>query len=124
MIGKTFVLTVAEFAAGYQQQLGREIEEAYCARCHDPESTAQQVSNYDNLSVKPHPFSEGDALNKMSDSDVMAIISHGCQSMNMSALMPPYGATLTKPEVQALIAYIRLVAFPPYKPAGVVYAKR
>ncbi len=122
--GKTFVLPVTEFAAGYQQQLGREIEENYCARCHDPESTTQRVSNYDNLAVKPHPFSEGDALNKMSDSDIMAVITHGGQSMNMSALMPPYGATLTKPEIQALIAYIRMVADPPYKPAGVVYAKR
>ena len=122
--GKAFVLTVTEFAAGYQQQLGHELEETYCVRCHDPESTTQRVSNYENLAVKPHPFSEGDALNKMSDSDLRAVISYGGQSMNMAPLMPPYGASLTKPEVQALIAYIRLVADPPYKPAGVVYAKR
>lgn len=121
--GKAFVLTVAEFAAGYQQQLGREIEETYCARCHDPESTTQRVSNYDNLAVKPHPFSEGDTLNKIGDSDLLAVISHGGQSMNMSSLMPPYGSTLSKSELQSLIAYIRLVADPPYKPAGVVYAK-
>jgi hypothetical protein len=122
--GKTFVLNVAEMAAGYQQQLGYEIEENYCARCHDQESTTQRVSNFDNLAVKPHAFSEGDALNKLSDSDLTAIISHGGPSVNLSALMPPYGATLSKPEQQALIAYIRLVADPPYKPAGVVYAKR
>jgi mono/diheme cytochrome c family protein len=122
--GKTFVLNIAELAAGYQQQLGNEIEETNCARCHDPESTTQRVSNFDNLAVKPHPFNEGDVLNKLSDSDLTAIISHGGQSVNESALMPPYGATLSKPEVQALIAYIRLVSDPPYKPAGVVYAKR
>lgn len=122
--GKTFVLNVAELAAGYQQQLGHEIEENYCARCHDQESTTQRVSNFDNLAVKPHAFSEGDALNKLNDSDLTAIIGHGGQSVNLSALMPPYGATLSKSEVQALIAYIRLVSDPPYKPAGVVYAKR
>jgi mono/diheme cytochrome c family protein len=122
--GKEFALNVSEIAAGYQQQLGREVEEAYCARCHDPESTTQRVSNYDNLAVKPHPFNEGDALNKLSDADLAAIIGHGGPSMNLSALMPPYGATLSKPEIQALIAYIRLVADPPYKPTGVVYAKR
>jgi mono/diheme cytochrome c family protein len=122
--GKAVVLNVAELAAGYQQQSGHEIEETYCARCHDPESTTQRVSNFDNLAVKPHPFSEGDALNKLSDSDLTAIISHGGPSVNLSALMPPYGATLSKPEIQALIAYIRLVSDPPYKPAGVVYAKR
>jgi mono/diheme cytochrome c family protein len=122
--GKTFALSVVELAAGYQQQLGRETEETYCARCHDPESTTQRVSNFDNLAVRPHPFSEGDVLNKLSDSDLTGIISHGGPSMNGSALMPPYGATLSKTEIQALIAYIRLVADPPYKPAGVVYAKR
>jgi mono/diheme cytochrome c family protein len=122
--GKEIVLKVSEFCAGYQQQLGYELEEKYCARCHDPESTPQRVSNFDNLSVKPHPFTDGDALKKLSDSDLNAIISHGGQSLNGSALMPPYAPTLSKSEIQALIAYIRLVSEPPYKAAGVVYAKQ
>ena len=121
---KTFSLRITEFAAGYQQQLGREVEENYCARCHDPESTTERVSNSDNLAVKPHPFGDGDSLNKLSDSDLNSIIRHGGQSMNLSALMPPYGATLNKSEVQALITYIRLVSDPPYKPAGVTYTKQ
>jgi mono/diheme cytochrome c family protein len=122
--GKSFALNVTELAAGYQQQVGYQIEETYCARCHDPESTTQRVSNFDNLAVKPHPFSEGDVLNKLSDTDLVAIIGHGGPSVTGSALMPPYGATLSKAEIQSLIAYIRLVADPPYKAAGVVYAKR
>lgn len=122
--GKGFVLNVTELAAGYQQTLGYELDQKYCARCHDPESSPQRVSNYDNLAVKPHPFTEGDALNKLSDSDLNAIIGHGGQSVNGSALMPPYGTTLSKSEMQALIAYIRLISDPPYKAAGVVYAKQ
>jgi mono/diheme cytochrome c family protein len=122
--GKGIVLKVPELCAGYKQQLGYELEEKYCARCHDPESTPQKVSNFDNLAVKPHPFADGDALNKLSDSDLNAIISHGGQSLNGSALMPPYASTLSKAEVQALIAYIRLVSEPPYKAAGVVHAKQ
>lgn len=122
--GKAFTLSVVELAAGYQQQVGIAVTETYCVRCHDPESTTQRVSNYDNLTVKPHAFTEGDALNKLSDADLTAIINHGGTSMNLSAEMPPYGATLTKPEIQAVIAYIRLVSDPPYKAAGVVYAKR
>jgi mono/diheme cytochrome c family protein len=122
--GKAFTLSVVELAAGYQQQVGIAVTETYCVRCHDPESTTQRVSNYDNLTVKPHAFTEGDALNKISDADLASIINHGGQSMNLSAEMPPYGATLTKPEIQAVIAYIRLVSDPPYKAAGVVYAKR
>ncbi len=122
--GKPFTLTVVELAAGYQQRLGFELDQKYCARCHDPESTAQRVSNYDNLAVKPHPFAEGETLNKLSDAELTAIIGHGGPSMNRSALMPPFGATLDKAEAQALISYIRLVSEPPYRLPGVVYARQ
>lgn len=122
--GKQIVLKVDEIAAGYQQQLGHELDEQYCARCHNPESSPERVSNYDNLAVKPHPFTEGETLNKMSDADLAAVISHGGPALNRSALMPPYGSTVSKAEIQALIAYIRLVSDPPYRVAGVVYAKQ
>jgi hypothetical protein len=122
--GKEIALKISELCAGYQQQLGYELEEKYCARCHDPESTPLRVSNFDNLAVKPHPFTDGNVLNKLRDSDLTTIIGHGGQSMNGSALMPPYASTLGKGEIQALIAYIRLVSEPPYEAAGVVYAKQ
>jgi len=122
--GKPLVLKVTELAAGYQQQLGFELDQKFCSRCHDPESTPVRVSNYDNLDVKPHPFTEGDTLNKLSDSDLAVIIGHGGQALNRSVLMPPFGATLSKAEIASLIAYIRLVSEPPYEHAGVVYAKQ
>lgn len=121
--GKTFSVSIPEFAAGYQQEVGDEVNEEYCSRCHDSESTAEQVSNYDNLAVKPHPFADGNVYNKLSDSDLATIIAHGGPAMNRSALMPPYGWTLDKAETQALIAYIRLVSDPPYEAPGIVYAR-
>ena len=121
--GKNFILPVAEYAAGYQQEVGYELNEKYCSRCHDSESTVQQVSNYDNLAVKPHSFANGDTYNKLSDTDLTNIIEHGGPAMNRSALMPPYGWTLSKAEIQAMIAYIRLIADPPYVAPGVVYVK-
>jgi mono/diheme cytochrome c family protein len=117
-------LKIEEIALGYQQKLGSQLDQEYCARCHNPESTPERVSNYDNLEVKPHAFTEGDTLNKMSDADLTAIISHGGPALNKSALMPPYGYTLSKTEIQALIAYIRLVSDPPYQAAGIVYAQK
>jgi mono/diheme cytochrome c family protein len=121
--GKNIELKLEEIALGYQQTLGRELNRQYCSRCHNPESTRERVSNYDNLTTKPHAFSEGDALNKISDADLVAIISHGGPALNQSPEMPPYGYTLSKSDIQALISYIRAVADPPYRSAGVVYAK-
>jgi len=122
--GKTISLKVDETALSYQEQLGAELDQAYCSRCHSSESTTERVSNYDNLATKPHAFTDGETLNKMSDADLMSVIAHGGPSLNKSALMPPYGATLSKPELQALIAYIRLIADPPYRTAGVTYAHK
>ena len=121
---KAVTLKVDEIALGYQEVLGRELNDQYCVRCHNPESTPERVSNYDNLEVKPHPFSEGDTLNRMSDADLLAIISHGGPALNKSALMPPYGYTLSKTDIQALIAYIRTISDPPYHVPGTLYAKQ
>jgi hypothetical protein len=121
---KSVELKIEEIALGYQQEVGFHLDNKYCARCHDPESTPERVSNYDNLEVKPHPFTEGDTLNKMSDAELTAIISHGGPALNKSALMPPYGYTLSKTEIEALIAYIRLISDPPYHASGMVYAQR
>jgi len=78
----------------------------------------------DNLAVKPHPFTEGDTLNKMSDAEVAAIISHGGAALNKSPLMPAWGYTLSKSDIAALISYIRAVAVPPYHAGGLVYDQK
>jgi mono/diheme cytochrome c family protein len=121
---KSVELKIEEIALGYQQQVGYRLDDKYCARCHNPESSAERVSNYDNLAVKPHPFTEGDTLNKMSDAELTAIISHGGPALSKSALMPPYGYTLSKTEIEALISYIRLISDPPYHASGMVYAQK
>ena len=119
---KKIELNLDETALGYQQTLGRHLNDQYCERCHNPESTVERVSNYDNLEVKPHPFTDGDTLNKMSDADLTAIISHGGPALNKSALMPAWGNTLSKSDIQALISYIRTVSDPPSRNAGPVFA--
>lgn len=120
---KKVELKIEEIALGYQQALGRHLNDQYCERCHNPESTVERVSNYDNLEIKPHPFTEGDTLNKMSDADLTAIISHGGPALNKSALMPAWGDTLSKSDILALISYIRAISDPPSRSAGPVYAK-
>ena len=122
--GKELTVQASALAAGYQQQLGYELQKNYCSRCHDPESTPEQVSNYDNLAVKPHSFDQGETFNKLSDADLTAIVSHGGPALNLSALMPAYGSTLSEADIRALVAYIRLVSDPPYQAPGLVYAKR
>jgi len=120
---KKVELRIEEIALGYQQTLGRQLNDQYCERCHNPESTVERVSNFDNLEIKPHPLTDGDTLNKISDADLSAIISHGGPALNKSALMPAWGNTLSKSDIQALTSYIRAITDPPNRNAGPVYAK-
>ena len=117
--GKRVDLRIEEIALGYQERLGQQISSIHCVRCHDPESTPERVSNHDNLTAKPHPFTDGAALNAISNANLAAFIRHGGAALNKSAEMPPYGSRLTKVEIEALAAYIRAVSDPPYRPQGV-----
>jgi hypothetical protein len=120
--GQPVQIRIDEIALGYQEMLGAKLNEKYCIRCHDSESTPERVSNHDNLSAKPHSFTEGIVLNAISDADLVAITSHGGAALNKSAEMPPYGNMLTKSEIAALVVFMRAVADPPYPAQGVFYA--
>jgi mono/diheme cytochrome c family protein len=121
---KPVSLDIVETALAYQQRVGSLLSDKYCVRCHDQESSPERVSNFENLEVKPHLFAEGETLNKMTDADLTAIIQHGGPALNRSALMPPYGNTLSAADVRSLISYIRAVADPPYLPSGTVYSRK
>jgi mono/diheme cytochrome c family protein len=122
--GKTIEVRIAELALGFEENKGRQLSDLYCARCHDPESTPERVSNHDNLIAHPHAFDDGAFLNKISDSDLLALISHGGPGLGKSAEMPPYEHTLNKSDIAALVAYIRAVADPPDQSREAVYAQR
>jgi len=55
-------------------------------------------------------FAEGAFLNAVNEGGLASIIAHGGPPLNKSAEMPPYGATLTKAQIEALIDYTRVVA--------------
>ncbi|MBZ5648168.1 MAG: Ig-like domain-containing protein [Acidobacteriia bacterium] len=122
--GKAVSVNITAVSLGYEQTLGRQLSTQYCTRCHDPESTPERVSNFDNLDPKPHAFTEGETLNKLADTDLTAIIGHGGPALSKSPSMPPYGYTLSSAEIRALVAYIRAVQDPPYRTPGVVYAQK
>jgi len=105
-----------ETALGYEEKLGKEVSEKYCASCHDPESTSERVSNFDNLAPPaPHPFTDGNTLNPMPDGDLIKIIADGGPALGKSPQTPAYRSTLTMAEIKAVVAYLRAVADPPYQ---------
>jgi mono/diheme cytochrome c family protein len=118
--GEMVTVTARAIALGYQEKLGKEVSEKYCTTCHDPESTPERVSNFDNLAPPPpHLFTDGNTLNPMSDADLIKVIAEGGPALGKSPQTPAYRNSLTTAEIKAVVAYLRAVADPPYSGSAV-----
>ncbi|MDD5543565.1 MAG: cytochrome c [Acidobacteriia bacterium] len=103
------------FYLNYQQAQGKRIFYDKCVWCH-ADSTPAGPSNRSNLNPMPALANDGSALNSLSDDYLRNIITLGGSAVSKSAMMPPYGKTLTQDEIQAVIAFMRAIAQPPYQP--------
>jgi mono/diheme cytochrome c family protein len=102
---------------GYQQAQGKRVFYQYCVWCH-ADATPAGPSNRSNLTPVPALLNDGSVLNSQSDAYLENIITLGGSAMGKSAMMPPYGHTLSQNEIRAVIAFTRAMAQPPYQPPG------
>lgn len=102
---------------GYQESQGKRIFYQYCVWCHADASPAGP-SNRSNVTPTPPLMNDGEKLNGESDEFMQNIITLGGSALGKSAMMPPYGKTLTPDEVKAVIAFTRAIAQPPYQKPG------
>ncbi len=99
----------------YQQAQGKRLFYEKCVWCH-ADSTPAGPSNRTNLTPTPPLINDGTVFNSFSDDLLDNVITLGGSAVGKSAIMPPWGRTLSQDEIRALIAYIRVVAQPPYRP--------
>ncbi len=99
----------------YQQSQGKRLFYKTCVWCH-ADSTPAGPSNRNNLTPPPPLLNDGATLNSLSDDFMQNIITLGGSAMGKSAMMAPWGKTLTQDEIRAIIAYARVIAQPPYQP--------
>ena len=102
---------------GYQQAQGKRVFYQYCVWCH-ADATPAGPSNRSNLTPVPALLDDGAALNAVSDEYLENIITLGGSALGKSAMMPPYGRTLSREEIRSVIAFARAIAQPPYQPPG------
>ena len=97
----------------YQQAQGKRIFYQQCVWCH-ADSTPAGPSNRSNLTPVPPLLNDGAALNAASDESLESIVTLGGTAMGKSAMMPPYGRMLSVEEIRSVIAFVRVIAQPPY----------
>ena len=95
----------------FNQDQGRRIFYQHCVWCH-ADSTPAGPSNRSNVTPEPQLLNDSAVLSKESDSTLRGIIAKGGSGVGKSAMMPPYGATLSQDEIDDVIAYIRVISAP------------
>ena len=92
-----------------RQSHGRRVFEQRCATCHGPEGHGDGQNAY-NLQPPPPDFQE--SLAKLAVADRRAVIDGGTAALDRSPLCPPWGRSLLEEEVDALLAYMEVMARP------------
>jgi len=106
------------YPLNYRQEEGRRVFYQQCVWCH-ADATPAGPSNRSNITPDPGLLNDSAVLSKVNDESLHKIIAVGGSGVGKSAMMPPYGATLTDEEIDDVIAYIRVIAAPEaLKPAN------
>ena len=98
----------------YEAGLGKIAFMHYCKTCHG-ESGAGDGFNAFNLDPHPRDLSDPDFQKKKSDAELADAIQRGGAGVGLSALMPPWGHTLSTRQIDELVRYLRTL---PRKPAS------
>lgn len=94
----------------YELRMGRETFRHYCQTCHG-ETGAGDGFNAFNLDPHPRDLSDP-ALQKKTDADLIDTIRRGGAGVGLSALMPPWGRTLSDAQIDEVVLYVRSLRRP------------
>lgn len=97
----------------YTEAQGKRVFYQQCVWCH-ADSTPAGPSNRSNVTPDPPLMNDGKLLNAKTDAALRKVISMGGSAVGESAMMPPYGMTLTQGDISDVVAYMRAIAAPEY----------
>jgi len=94
---------------------GQADYQLFCASCHG-ETGAGDGPVAQALNPKPAHHNDGNYMNPLTDDYIFEVIKFGGGSVGKSTMMAPWGGTLSDQRIRNLVAYIRTLADPPYRP--------
>ena len=97
----------------YEQAQGKRVFYEKCVWCHS-DATPAGPSNRSNLTPQPPLLNDGNVINPLSDSFIRNVVTLGGSAVGKSPMMPSWGQTLKPGQIQAVVAYVRAMAQPPY----------
>jgi mono/diheme cytochrome c family protein len=109
------ILTGAGSSQAQNAAEGKKLYTSYCSTCHGETGKGDGTAAA-SLPAKPADHTNGAVMNQLSDKFLLEIISKGGGAAGKSTFMPSWGGSLNEKQIRDIVAYIRTLAVPPYKP--------
>lgn len=102
---------------------GRQIYLQHCAGCHGGEGRGNGAAGA-GLPIKPADLTDGRLMNPLPDHFLVTLIGEGGMAVGLSPLMPGWRPFLSEREILDVVAYLRTLARPPFRPQEVLPVPR
>ena len=94
----------AQGLAAGDPKRGNEVYQQYCSGCHGPEGRGSRKSGF---MPRPKNLTKKDYTELLPDEYLFGVIAKGGQSVNKSEYMPAFEGTISKDDIDNVIAFIR-----------------
>lgn len=88
---------------------GRLAYNQYCCVCHGVDGDGKGFNAYNlknSFGVQPADFTDSTFMAALTMETIIDVIAKGGKRVNKSQYMPPWGETLTREEIENVVAYI------------------
>lgn len=102
------LLILGGLVLGHSPALGASAKEnfsRFCAQCHGFQGKGDGV-NAPHLDIAPRDLTDADQMARRTDDEIARTIKKGGAPNGLSSLMPPWGNTLSRQEIDDLVGYI------------------
>lgn len=106
--GLAIALAVVFAPAASQAEPVQETYRLYCAQCHGTRGNGQGINQTaGGLAVSPRDHTNAREMSKLTDREIRLAIAEGGDAVQKSELMPAWGKTLSAPDIDDLVLYLR-----------------
>jgi len=84
----------------------------HCAQCHGEKGNGKGPNATADLPVEPRDLTSKTDIPRFTDDQVTKTLTHGGPANELSSIMPPWGNTLSKKEIEDLLAFVRTLGGP------------